>query len=52
MLHSVRLELPAGKRLAVVGVTGSSKSTLASLVAGLRLPSSGRVTLGGAGSCW
>ncbi|WP_405976556.1 hypothetical protein OG496_03360 [Streptomyces sp. NBC_00988] len=25
---------------------------MASLVAGLRLPSSGRVTLGGAGSCW
>ncbi|WP_405995863.1 ABC transporter transmembrane domain-containing protein [Streptomyces sp. NBC_00986] len=66
VLHGVRLELPAGKRLAIVGATGSGKSTLASLVAGLRLPSSGRVTLGGippptwpparrtngAGSCW
>ncbi|MFJ9376532.1 ABC transporter ATP-binding protein [Streptomyces sp. NPDC101455] len=47
VLHGVRLELPAGKRLAIVGATGSGKSTLASLVAGLRLPSSGRITLGG-----
>ncbi|WP_405835805.1 ATP-binding cassette domain-containing protein [Streptomyces sp. NBC_01518] len=47
VLHGVRLELPAGQRVAIVGATGSGKSTLASLVAGPRLPSSGRVTLGG-----
>lgn len=50
VLHGVRLELPAGKRLAIVGATGSGKSTLASLIAGLRLPTSGRVTLGGTGT--
>ncbi|WP_406131174.1 ATP-binding cassette domain-containing protein [Streptomyces sp. NBC_00989] len=47
VLHGVDLELGAGQRLAIVGATGSGKSTLASLIAALRLPSSGRVTLGG-----
>jgi len=41
------LELRAGQRLTIVGTTGSGKSTPASLIAGLRLPSSGRITLGG-----
>lgn len=47
VLHGVRLDVRSGQRLAIVGATGSGKSTLASLVAGLRAPSSGRVTLGG-----
>lgn len=47
VLHGVHLDVRAGQRLAIVGATGSGKSTLASLVAGLRAPSSGRVTLGG-----
>ncbi len=48
VLHGVHLDVRAGQRLAIVGATGSGKSTLASLVAGLRAPSSGSVTLGGA----
>lgn len=47
VLHGVRLDVRAGQRLAIVGATGSGKSTLASLVAGLRVPTSGRITLGG-----
>lgn len=47
VLHGIDLELPARRRLAVVGATGSGKSTLATLIAGLRPPHTGRVTLGG-----
>lgn len=43
----VTLDVPAGSTLAVVGETGSGKTTLASLVARLQDPTSGRVTIDG-----
>ena len=47
VLHDVDVELPAGRRLAVVGASGSGKSTLARLVAGALRPDRGRVLVGG-----
>ena len=46
-LDDVDLVVPAGTSLALVGRTGSGKTTLASLVARLHDPSTGRVTLDG-----
>ncbi|MEP7023570.1 MAG: ABC transporter ATP-binding protein [Actinomycetota bacterium] len=43
----VDLDVPAGSALALVGETGSGKTTLASLIARLYDPSSGRVTIDG-----
>jgi ATP-binding cassette subfamily B protein len=46
-LAGVDLTVPAGSSLALVGATGSGKSTMASLVARLADPTAGRVTLDG-----
>ena len=46
-LDSINLEIPDGQFVAVVGPSGCGKSTLLSLVAGLRLPSSGTVLCDG-----
>lgn len=46
-LDRVSLSLQPGDRLAVVGANGSGKSTLARIAAGLKAPSSGRVSLFG-----
>ena len=46
-LDSITLEIPDGQFVAVVGPSGCGKSTLLSLVAGLRLPSSGTVLCDG-----
>ena len=46
-LHDVTIDVPAGARVALVGATGSGKSTLGSLVSRLADPTSGRVTLDG-----
>lgn len=46
-LDSVDIEVPAGSSLALVGETGSGKTTLASLVARLHDPTSGTVSLDG-----
>ncbi len=46
-LDDVDLAVPAGTSLALVGRTGSGKTTLASLVARLHDPDAGRVTLDG-----
>jgi len=43
----VTLEVPAGTSLALVGETGSGKSTIAGLIARLQDPTSGRVTVDG-----
>jgi ATP-binding cassette subfamily B protein len=43
----ISLDVPAGTTLALVGETGSGKSTIASLVARLYDPTSGRVTIDG-----
>jgi putative ABC transport system ATP-binding protein len=47
VLRGVRLSLPAGSRVAVVGETGSGKTTLAKLLIRLMDPVSGRVLLDG-----
>ena len=43
----VSLDVPAGTSLALVGETGSGKSTIAALIARLYDPTSGRVTIDG-----
>jgi len=46
-LDSVTLDVPAGTTLALVGATGSGKSTLGALAARLYDPTAGRITLDG-----
>ncbi|MGH3734710.1 MAG: ABC transporter ATP-binding protein [Micromonosporaceae bacterium] len=48
VLHQVSFEVPAGSTVALVGPTGSGKSTIASLAARLVDPDSGTVRLDGA----
>lgn len=43
-----RLELARGERVACVGASGTGKTTLVELIAGIRLPDSGRVRVHGA----
>jgi ABC-type multidrug transport system fused ATPase/permease subunit len=47
VLHDVTFEVPAGRTVALVGPTGSGKSTIASLAARLVDPTSGSVHLDG-----
>ena len=47
VLGGVSIRIPAGKRTAIVGASGSSKSTLASLLTRTWDPASGTVTIGG-----
>ena len=47
MLSDIDLVIPAGQRVAVVGETGSGKSTIAKLLTRLMDPSRGRVLLDG-----
>jgi ABC-type multidrug transport system fused ATPase/permease subunit len=47
VLHDVSLTFPAGSRVALVGETGSGKTTLAKLLCGLYTPDAGTVRLGG-----
>lgn len=46
-LDRVSLDLPAGRRIAVVGPSGAGKSTLAAVLTGAVRPTSGHVTLAG-----
>jgi len=47
VLSDLELVIPAGQRLAIVGLNGAGKTTLATLLAGLRRPSSGRLLVDG-----
>jgi len=47
VLDDVNLDLPAGRRLAIMGASGSGKSTLLHLAAGMDRPDSGTITLAG-----
>ncbi|MCX5414093.1 ABC transporter ATP-binding protein [Streptomyces sp. NBC_00059] len=44
VLDGITLDIPSGQRVAVVGVSGAGKTTLAGVVAGTHLPEAGRVT--------
>ncbi|MFF3846908.1 ABC transporter ATP-binding protein [Streptomyces sp. NPDC002328] len=46
VLRDVDLTIPAGGSLALVGATGTGKSTLAALIAGIGTPGSGSVRIG------
>jgi putative ABC transport system ATP-binding protein len=47
IVHDVTLDIAAGESVAIVGPSGAGKSTLLALLAGLDLPTSGRVLLEG-----
>ena len=47
ILHEVNFSAEEGESVAIVGASGSGKSTLLGLLAGLDVPSSGTVMLGG-----
>ena len=46
-LHDLSFEIPAGKTIALVGASGSGKSTVATLLLRLRQPTTGRISLDG-----
>jgi ATP-binding cassette, subfamily C, bacterial len=47
VVRALDLDIPDGEHVAIVGPSGIGKSTLASLIAGLLLPTAGHVRLGG-----
>ncbi len=47
ILEGINLSIRSGESVAIVGVSGSGKSTLLGLMAGLDIPTSGRVLLDG-----
>ncbi len=47
VLHGINLELTSGEMLVIVGASGCGKSTLLRLVAGLEVPTAGRIVLDG-----
>jgi subfamily B ATP-binding cassette protein MsbA len=46
-LRNINLKIPAGQAVALVGASGSGKTTMANLVPRFYLPSGGRITLDG-----
>ncbi|MFJ3673324.1 ABC transporter ATP-binding protein [Streptomyces sp. NPDC090106] len=44
VLNGITLDIPSGRRVAVVGASGAGKTTLAGVVAGTHLPEAGTVT--------
>ena len=48
ILKNINLEINFGERIAIIGKTGSGKSTLTDLIMGLLQPSSGKILIDGA----
>lgn len=48
ILRQIDFELPAGKALAIIGPSGSGKSSLAKVIAGVWVPNAGKVRIDGA----
>jgi ATP-binding cassette subfamily B protein len=46
VLHDINLDIPAGQQVALVGATGSGKTTLGRLIARFADPSAGEIRLG------
>lgn len=46
-LDAVSLTIPAGQRIGIVGASGAGKTTLVRLIAGLNLPTSGKIDVNG-----
>ena len=51
-LHDVSLNIRSGELIALLGPSGSGKTTLLRLVAGLELPTQGRILFGGEDASW
>jgi putative ABC transport system ATP-binding protein len=47
VLTDINVEIPAGKRTAIVGETGSGKTTFAKLLVRLLRPATGKISIGG-----
>ena len=47
VLHDITIEIAPGERVALVGISGAGKTTLAKLIAGIHEPTSGTILLGG-----
>ncbi|MDP7062071.1 MAG: ATP-binding cassette domain-containing protein, partial [Planctomycetota bacterium] len=47
VLNHVSLELQAGERMSIQGPSGTGKTTLLRIIAGLEQPDSGTITIGG-----
>jgi ABC-type multidrug transport system fused ATPase/permease subunit len=47
VLHDINLDIRQGERLAIVGPSGAGKSTLGRLLAGIDVPRTGEITIGG-----
>ncbi len=47
IVHDVSFDIASGESVAIVGASGAGKSTLLALLAGLDVPTSGRVLLEG-----
>ena len=45
VFEGLQLEIPAGQRLAIVGLNGAGKTTLVKLLAGLHVPDAGRIVV-------
>jgi ATP-binding cassette subfamily C protein len=48
VLRGVSIDIAAGERVALVGVSGAGKTTLAKLITGLHQPTAGEIFIGGA----
>ena len=51
VLHSIDLAIPAGQQVAMVGATGSGKTTLGRLVVRFADPTEGSISIGGVDLC-